>query len=177
MYRISNLLQQNRRLFHTGDLAVLWGITNRNSLYTTIQRYCRQGILHPIFKGLYATLPLDQLDPLELGAALIHAYCYVTTETVLAAAGVISQATYATTFVAPISKQYTVGPYTYRCRRLQPRFLYNPTGIETRRGLASASTERAVADLLYFSPHYHLDMTGGVDWERVQSIRKEVGYS
>lgn len=177
MYRINNLIQQDRHLFHTGDLAVLWGITNRNTLYTTIKRYCRQGILHPVFKGLYATLPLDQLDPLELGVAVVHTYCYVTTETVLAAAGVISQATYAYTFAAPVSKHSTIGPHTYRYRRLQPQYLYNSTGIETRRGIPTASTERAVADLLYFSPRYHLDMAAEVDWDRVRTIQKEVGYS
>ncbi len=176
MYKVNRLLQQNRRLFHTGDLAVLWDITNRNTLYTTIKRYCRQGIIHPIFKGLYATLPIDQLDPLELGAAIIHDYCYITTETVLAAAGVISQATYAYTFAAPVSKRCTIGPHNYRYRRLQPQYLYNPIGIETRQGVATASTERAVADLLYFSPRYHLDMADSIDWDRVQAIQKEVGY-
>ena len=61
MYKIDKLLKLNRDLYHTGDLGVLWEITNKNTLYTTIKRYVQKGILIPIHKGLYATKPLDKI--------------------------------------------------------------------------------------------------------------------
>jgi hypothetical protein len=36
------LLSQDRRVFRTSDLAVLWQITSKNTLLTTIRRYCCQ---------------------------------------------------------------------------------------------------------------------------------------
>lgn len=37
MYRIDKLLKANQKLFHTKDIYLLWGITNKNTLYTTIK--------------------------------------------------------------------------------------------------------------------------------------------
>ena len=39
MYKIDVLLKQDQKVFHTQDLALLWGIINKNTLYTTIKRY------------------------------------------------------------------------------------------------------------------------------------------
>jgi hypothetical protein len=47
----------DRKIYHTGDLAVLWDISNKNTLHTTISRYIRKGILFPIYKAVYATIP------------------------------------------------------------------------------------------------------------------------
>jgi len=102
MYRISELIKVDRKIYHTNDLALLWDITNKNTLYTTIKRYVQKGVLIPIYKGLYSTVPLSQLDPLELGKAIIHRYTYLSTESVLATAGVISQVTYAYTRIFSI---------------------------------------------------------------------------
>ena len=63
MYRISELLQLDRKLYHTNDLAVLWGIANKHTLYMTITRYMDKGILFPIYKGLYSTIPCRFLRP------------------------------------------------------------------------------------------------------------------
>jgi hypothetical protein len=176
MYRISELLQLDRKLFHTNDLAVLWGIANRHNLYVTISRYVDRGILFPIFKGLYSTVPLSSLDPLELGVAIIHRYTYLTTETVLSRAGIISQRVYDYTFVADRSKRVSVGQYSFRFRKLKEDYLYNPVGIEKRNGVFIASTVRAVADMLYYNPKYHFDVPENIDFDKVRSVQKEIGY-
>ena len=103
------LIQLDRKIFHTGDLAVLWDIYSKNTLYTTIKRYVKKGILIPVYKGLYSTVPLSRLDPLELGKAIIHRFTYLSTESVLSQAGIIFQATYAYTFVSDLPKKITVG--------------------------------------------------------------------
>lgn len=176
MYRIRELIRLDRKLYHTNDLALLWGITNKNTLYTTIKRYVQKGVLVPIYKGLYATVPLSQLDPLELGKAIIHRYTYLTTESVLVSTGVISQAIYAYTFVSDLSKRVSVGGLSFLFRQLKDEYLYNPTGVENRNGIFVATLERAVADMLYYNPKYHFDVREGIDVEKVNFIQKEVGY-
>jgi len=176
MYRISELNQQNRKLFHTNDLAVLWKISNRHNLYMTITRYVDKGILFPVYKGLYSTIPLNILNPLELAKAIIHRYTYLTTESVLAQAGVISQRVYDYTLVSNVSKRVVVGQWSFRFRQLKDEYLYNPTGIIHREGVFVATTERAVADLLYFNPKSHFDVPEVIDFDKVKLIQKEVGY-
>lgn len=176
MYRMSELIRLDRKIYHTGDLAVLWNISPKNTLYTTIKRYVQKGVLTPIYKGLYSTVPLHQLNPLELGKAIIHRYTYLSTESVLAQAGVIAQATYRYTFVSDLSKKVTVGSMSFLFRQLKDEYLYNPTGIINQNGFFSATTERAVADMLYFNPQYHFDVPESVDFKKVRLIQKEVGY-
>jgi hypothetical protein len=176
MYRINELLKLDRKIYHTNDLAILWDISNKNTLYTTIKRYVQKGVLIPVYKGLYSTLPLSQLDPLQLGKAVIHRYTYLTTESVLAQAGVIFQAVYAVTFVSNTSKKVSVGTMSFLFRQLKEQYLNNPTGISNQNGVFVATPERAAADMLYFNPRYHFDVPENIDFKKVKSIQKEVGY-
>jgi len=173
---MSELIKLDRKLFHTNDLALLWGITNKHNLYMTITRYIDRGVLIPIYKGLYSTVPISNLDPLELGKAIIHRYTYLTTESVLAQAGVISQITYAYTFVNDISKKVTVGSQAFVFRRLKAAYLYNTAGLVDQKGIFVASPERAAADMLYFNPKYHFDVPESLDMDKVKSLQKEIGY-
>ncbi len=176
MYRINELIKLDRQIYHTNDLAILWGIGNKNTLYTTIKRYVQKGVLIPIYKGLYSTVPVSQLDPLELGKAIIHRYTYLSTESVLARAGIIFQAIYAYTFVSDLPKKVNVGSISFYYRQLKPEYLNNPTGIVNQNGIFVATTERAVADMLYFNARYHFDAPESIDFEKVKSIQKEIGY-
>ncbi len=176
MYRMNELIKSERNIYHSNDLAILWGISNKNSLYTTTKRYVQKGILIPIYKGLFSTVPISQLDPLALGRAVIHRFAYLTTELILAQAGVIAQATFAYTFASSLSKKATVGTYSFHFRKLKDEFLYNPTGVEFVDGNFCATIERAAADILYFNPKYHFDFSEGIDFETVRRIQKEIGY-
>jgi predicted transcriptional regulator of viral defense system len=176
MYRINELIKLERKIYHSNDLAILWHITNKNTLYTTIKRYVQKGVLVSIYKGLYSTLPLSQLDPLDLGKAIIHRYTYLSTESVLAQAGVIAQPTYVYTFVSSLPKKVSVENWSYLFRQLKPEFLYNPIGISDQNGVLVASAERAAADLLYFNPRYHFDVPESIDRKQVEFIQKEIGY-
>jgi hypothetical protein len=176
MYKLNELIKSDRTIYHSNDLAILWDISNKNTLYTTIKRYVQKGVLIPIYKGLYSTVPLPELDPLELGRAIIHRYTYLTTESVLVQAGIISQVTYAYTFASSLSKMITVGSFSFRFRQLKDEFLYNPAGIINKDGNFVATTERAVADMIYFNPKYHFDFSGSIDFEKVRRLQKEIGY-
>lgn len=176
MYKIKQLLALNRKILHTQDLAAAWGMDNPNTLYTTVRRYKEKGILFPIRKGLYATVPLEKLDPFELGAAIANGYAYVSCETVLSLAGVIKQEVAAYTFVAQQFQDVELSGFKYRFRALPDQFLYNTAGIELRGGVLWATPERALADLRYFSPRYFIDSMNVLNARRVREMQREVGY-
>ncbi|EKE05009.1 MAG: hypothetical protein ACD_19C00426G0031 [uncultured bacterium] len=157
MDKLNILLKSGERLFHTQDLALLWGITNRNTLYTTIKRYVQKGILIQITKGLYSTIPLKDLDQFELGTSLIHRFCYVSCETVLFIEGVINQIVYPITFVSSISKRIEFNGIMYIYRQAKPEVLLNPEGIIQKDGYFISNKERAISDMIYFNPKYYFD--------------------
>jgi len=176
MYRIDILLKEKRRLFHTSDLAFLWGISNKNTLYTTIKRYVKKGILIPIHKGFYSTIPLTRIDSYKVIQGYLHKYCYISCETVLFNHGVIFQKGDYITVVSDVSKKIVLENQSYIIRRLKDNYLYNDRGVDNIDGIAVASLERAVADMLYFNPSYYFDNRKVINWKKVKEIQKEVGY-
>ena len=170
------MLKLDRKLFHSGDLAVLWGISNKNTLYTTIKRYVQKGVLIPVYKGLYSVIPISKIDPYALGVSVIHGFTYLSTETVLANNGIIFQTIYPYTFIAGLSKKTRIKDYIFLFRRMKPEYLHNMAGISNQNGVLIASPERAVADMLYFNKKYHFDSSDKIDWKRVRAIQKEVDY-
>jgi predicted transcriptional regulator of viral defense system len=177
MYRISQLIRINRKLYHTNDLAVLWKIQDRNLLYKTISRFMKKGLLYQVYKGLYSIVPLSELNPLDLGRSINHSYTYLSTETVLAQVGAITQSVYDFTFIADKSKKITVGEWIFRYRQMKEEYLHHPIGISEEEFGFVASVERAAADMLYFSPKYHFDVPDLIDFEKVKRIQAEVGYA
>lgn len=174
MYRIDKLLKSEQKLFHTPDLALLWNITNKNTLYTTIKRYVDRGILIPIHKGFYATAPLEKINPLRLGIGYLHRFAYLSCETVLAQQGIIFQYADTFTLVSDKSTKFRLGQWEYLVRKLNSKYLYNDRGLMEKEGIFIATLERAVADILYFDPHYHFDALKAINWSAVKKIQKEV---
>lgn len=172
----SVLLKQSQKLFHTNDLALLWNITNKNTLYTAIKRYKKDGTLIPIHKGFYSVVPLSQLDPVVLGVVFLHRYAYLSTESILVREGVVAQTIPSTTFVSNTTKKFKLGGTRYTVRQMADRYLYNTCGIIKKDHHYEATLERAVADLLYYNPNYYFDNKDLVDWGKVKKIQKEVGF-
>ena len=154
----------------------MWGITNPNTLHTTLSRYVRAGLLFRLRNGLYAVKPSRDLDPLFIGTKALHGPCYVSMETVLARAGVIQQHVPRTTLVSGVSRQFELGGHAFRSRRLADTYLLNETGIVCERGMRIATPVRAIADMLYFNPKYHFDASAHIDWDAVNRLQAEVGY-
>ena len=175
--RFADLAKLGEILFHADDLANLWGIANKNTLHVTLKRYVDQGLFFRIYKGFYSLKPLSQIDPLLLGKKALHGYAYVSTETILAENGIIGQSLNAVTLVSSHTKHFSIGTNRYFSRTLADKFLYQTSGILTKEnGLRTATVERAVADMLYFNPHVHLDGAHLIDWEKVTALQKELGY-
>lgn len=174
--KINLLLKSKQQIYRTTDLGVLWGIENKNTLYTTIKRRVKEGVLVPIFKGLYSVVPIIQLDPADLGSRVIHDYCYLSFESVLAASGVISQPSQAYTFAGRSRKKFNCSGYKYLVRRLPEQALLASEGVVLEGNHLRASLSRAVADMLYLNPQYHWDVPQLIDWSQVDQIRQKVGY-
>lgn len=156
--KLDILLKQPQKIYHTDDLRILWDIINPNTLHQTISRLVKRGVLIKIYKGLYSTIPISDLDPIELGSRLINRFCYLTTETVLAQKGIINQSPNKITFVSNISKKITISNNTYLYRQLNDKYLYDSSGISPQsNGVLVASVDRAKSDMLYFQSHYYFD--------------------
>ncbi len=184
MYRINKrqkrdtvgaLLAQRERVFHAQDLRVLWGTTKPATLHTTITRLCRRGVLHRMQKGMYATVPIADLDAVMLGHRALHGYGYVSGDTVLARSGLINANPPTITFMGSTSRRFSIGTHRYRIRRLRDQFLFNPAGIVYADGVPTATPERAVADALFFNPQAHFDIP--IPWVRVRALQKKIGYA
>ncbi len=174
--RFAQLASMGEVVFHAKDLANLWKITSPNTLHTTLARYHAQGLLRRVYRGLYTLTPIGALDPLLLGSKALHTYSYVSTETILARAGIRMQTLPVITFVSGTSRTFSIGSQHYRSRKLADRFLHQEIGITTEHGITVASVERAVADLLYFHPRAFFDAPARIDWTRVRALQKAIGY-
>lgn len=170
------LLKYAQELFHTKDLALIWNMHNKNSLYTAIKRYVKKGILIRIQKGFYSKIPLEQINPIKLGMSFLHSFCYLSTESILSQKGVISQDIPNITLVSDISKKFKIKNTFYISRQLKDKFLFNSTGIIEKNNIKQAVLERAVADMIYFSPNYYFDAPNLIDWKKVKKIQKTIGY-
>lgn len=172
--KLGDLLKQDRRLFHTNDLALLWQISNRDTLRQTISRYIKKGVLIQLYRGFYSTQPVEKLNPFELGTSVFHSYSYLSTETVLVLNGIIFQEIFFHTFCSTKKEKMKVGIHDFASRKLDSKYLYNPIGIEDKGTYKMATTERAVADMLHFDPNYYFDAHNMIDWKKVNEITKEV---
>lgn len=170
----AQLLRQTQQIFHTQDLTMVWNIPNKRTLYITIQRYKDRGILFPIHKGLYATVPVEQLNPVLLGQKALHSFSYLSCETILSNEGIINRIPSAITYVSTSSQWFTIGGQTFRSRQLKEQFLFHPFGVEEINGVRRATTIRAIADMLYFNPVFHFDAP--IDWSAVRQAQEIIGY-
>lgn len=176
MDKYNALLKQNKKTFHAPDLALLWDITNKNTLKRTLKRFVDRGVLKRIHKGFYSTTDISNIDPYDLGFSYLNTYSYVSLETILAREGIIFQEIKYITFVSSKSSKFNVGGVKYSSRQLKDKFLINTAGIKKVGNHFEATIERAVADILYYNSKYHFDNDTAIDFNKVKEIQKEVGY-
>lgn len=167
------LIEDERNLYHTQDLSVLWGIDNKESLNTIITRYVKKGYLNRIHKGFYSTKPIKNIDPIKLGLVSLRRWGYLSTESVLVQKGIIFQDIKYITLISDVSKKFSIAGRNYRVRQMKDDYLYNEAGITNKR----ASLERAVADMLYYNENYYFDNDRKIDWKKVKKIKNKIGYN
>ena len=173
--KIGILAQQSQKLFHASDLKILWNISNQNTLHKSIARLIKKGVIFRVQKGFYSIVPIDQLDPIEIGFRAIKNFSYLSTETVLSKNGIINQSPSKITFVSSLPANFTINNTSYLVRQLKPKCLNNSLGInQNDKGVFIASTERAIADMLYFQPSYHFDANSIIDWKLVKNYQQQI---
>jgi predicted transcriptional regulator of viral defense system len=174
--RFSKIARFGNALFHISDFANLWDIRDPHVLNMTLKRYADKGILFRVYRGLYATKPVEQINPFLLGEKALHRFSYVSTETVLAQAGIIVQQSDVITLVSSVSRKFSIASQRFVSRQLADRFLLNEYGVIQEDGIKKATVERAIADTLYFNPNAYFDAHRIIDWKAVRDIQKKVGY-
>ncbi len=172
--RFAQLASLGEVVFHSADLASLWGITNTNTLHTTLKRYTKQGYLFRLWRGFYSVRPLKDVDSLLLGVKAMHRFCYISTETILFRSGILSQKPQAITLISSLSRRFHLVGVDYISRQLADTYLYQDDGIIDQSSFLQATPERAVADLLYYNPLAHFD--GPINWKEVRRLQKSIGY-
>ncbi|MBD3365772.1 hypothetical protein GF360_00290 [candidate division WWE3 bacterium] len=170
--KLKSLLETPANLFTTDDMSVLWGIKNKNTLWKTVSRYIKRGLLYRVHKGLYAKKPLDKIDPYELGCALMGPYSYISLETVLVKEGVIFQDIPKITLIGQKTKEYSIANFHFTCKQMKPDRLLDRTGIHDFPTYAIATPERAAADKEYYSSCYYLDNPQVLDSDRFQELKE-----
>ena len=177
--RLSRIAAVGEVVFHAGDVANLWGISNKNTLHKTLSRYVADGLIHRVYRGLYAIKKTGEINPLLLGVKAIHAPAYVSCESVLYQEGVLNQPPREITLVSASSKHFSIGGTRYRSRKMRDEFLFNDAGIETKGDIRVASLSRAIADMRYFNPKKYFDVGNStlIHWDRVKSVADAVGYA
>lgn len=175
--KLQVLLEQEKNIFTSSDLAVLWEIENKNTLLKTLSRYESKGYLHRIYKGLYSVKPLENLHPYELGCAIAGPSGYVSAETILAKEGLIFQELNSITLYGARAKQLEVAGNLYLVRYLNPIFLLNRLGITYINNYYLATTLRAVADILYTSPNYYIDRNEAIDQKELSEMQHKLNYT
>lgn len=163
--QVSQLLLLDKRYFYTYELATLWGVVNRNTLYSTIQRYLARGILYRLGHGVYASVHPSKLHEFEVGCALAGPLSYVSGETVLAIEGAIMQQPTKITLFGSKAKEFVVEDNYYWCRYLNPKHLLNRMGIELRNGYYLASPTRALSDLKRSNLILYLDNPQAIKYQ------------
>ncbi len=169
-------MQSGKEIFTTNDLALLWDISNRQTLIRTIWRYVDKKTLFRISKGLYSTMPIEKLDKYKLGCAVGGAFSYISGETILEKNGILMQETKKITLFGKKEKTITIANTTFLCRYLNTKFLLNRTSIEDYNGYALATVERAVADLRYINPRFFVDNELSFAKTKVDKLSKDIGY-
>lgn len=180
MYRKSQglLLKQlnnyDKNIFSIKELALLWDISNKNTLYTTLKRYVEDDILYRIKNGVYSKKSLDKLHQFEIACAVAGSYSYISTETVLALEGIIMQSVYDITTIGKKTLKTTVGNHNITVRSLSEESLINRKGIYKKDNYYIATKERALADMQHYKRDYYFDNELSIDKKELKDINLAV---
>ncbi|MFH1222910.1 MAG: hypothetical protein V1647_01035 [Pseudomonadota bacterium] len=154
------------------DIMLLWRETNSVNAKSRINYYIKQGLLHPIRKGIYAKN--KDYEPYELAIKLFTP-SYISLETVLSKEGVIFQS-YNKIFLASYkTAQIKVAGRLFSFRKIKNSVLMDPSGINIGDNFSIASKERALLDTMYLNRMYHFDNLSSIDWEKCFNLVKMYG--
>lgn len=145
----------NESVFETGLL--LSGDRKRNNVHRQLTRWCQQGKLVQVRRGLYAFSPVyrGSSHPFVL-ANKVQRGSYVSLESALSHYGVIPEAVTAITSIStqkPARYETPLGVFTYRHVQKRLFFGHGRESVGHGQHAYVASKEKALLDLVYLTPH------------------------
>ena len=162
--KLTKLFQSGLSVFTLDDLGIIWGQKNRSVTRQSARDYASQGSLIRLHRGVYA-LPHVRPHPFSVANKLLVP-SYVTGLSVLIDAGLSFQYTNVVSSVALYNKSYEVDNKAFVYSQVKASVLYNPLGLENKKSVSVAGTERAITDLIYLSKgRYPFERIAGVDWD------------
>jgi hypothetical protein len=163
------LILSQKTVFDTKDLAILWGITNKDSLKSKIYYWNRTGKLIRLTTGIYSIS--ENYNKYEC-AAKILAPSYVSLETVMRENGCIFQYSTKITSVSFLRRNFSCAGNEYEYYKIKDAVLYNKEGIDFLQYYAIASLERAFLDMIYLNKEYYFDRLDNINWEKCINLVK-----
>lgn len=140
------------------DMGFLYaGVNNPNLLHRQLSEWVRQGKVIRLRRGLYALAPHFQTKPLHpfVVANRLVEPSYVSLYAALAYYGLIPEAVFAVTSVAPARpRTYRTPLGTFFFRHLAPKRFFGYQWLEVAPGQFAwvARPEKALLDVLYLTP-------------------------
>lgn len=164
---ILKLYKSKNTVFTSREIALLWREDNPDRLKNKIKYYLDKGDLIKLRRGVYAKTDFN----IREAGVRVYKPAYISFETVLATEGIIFQY-YKTIFVASyLSREIILeNGQNIKYRKLKNSVLLNQSGIIQVDGVATASPERALLDMLYINPNYYFDNLSGIDWEKCSEL-------
>jgi hypothetical protein len=145
----------------------LWQESNLNAIRVRLNYYARNGDLYRIRRNFYAKD--KKYDRLELANRLFSP-SYVSFETALARNGMIFQYSTVISLASYLTRDVTIEGQEYSYRRIKESALLASIGLDMHDSYTLASKERALLDMLYISPGFHLDNLRELNWNQVFEI-------
>ena len=133
-------------------------------------------ILKSVYRGLYSTVPIQNIDKFKLGSFFIHKFCYLSLYSIFERYGVINQKVHSINYVSSSSKKIEFNEELFVYKQMNIQYLLNLEGINLVNGVYEADLERAVADSDYFNLNTYFDSPDLINWNRVAEIKALVGY-
>ena len=168
--KLLKLTSSGKTVLTTADLAIIWGIENKNILRVIIARAVKSGYLEPIRRGVYKIKDKD-IDIFEL-AGKLKKNSYISFETVLARGGIIFQwyneIISASDRISAVKNKY--GKFLYRA--LPENVLLNNKGLINKGNYFIASAERALCDKIFKDGISYFDSLDGIAVEEAIEISK-----
>jgi predicted transcriptional regulator of viral defense system len=168
--KLLKLTSSGKTVLTTADLAIIWGMENKNILRVTIARAIKNGYLESIRRSVYK-LKDKEIDIFELTGKL-KKNSYISFETVLAKSGVIFQwydeIISASDRNSAVKNRY--GKFLYR--KLPEDVLLDNKGLVNKGNYFIATRERALCDKVYKDGISYFDSLDGIDAEKAIEISK-----
>ncbi|MCJ7745274.1 MAG: type IV toxin-antitoxin system AbiEi family antitoxin domain-containing protein [Actinobacteria bacterium] len=143
---VRELQSTGKAFFALPDLEKVTGL-ERRSLYVSLNRWLKKGVLERAAKGIYV-IPGGGAR-VEVIAGQLYFPCYLSFESALSRAGVLNLVPYALTFATTKkTRKATLLGREVLCRQIKGEFFF---GFEIEDGLYVARAEKALLDLIYMN--------------------------